>query len=405
MESSEQSHSVSSGIVPDPQDLERDVQLTSTGLPSTLDEGTRKSTPLPESTTKNTPHPEGSLKDKDSGGNIPPADMEPIHTSVADPSGTAAKYQTFADIQAYLLSNDELDKENDKEEVLTAGDDMDEDTQATDEVRTSSPTQDQPEPSHVQESASNSSNHDLKRFDNKFPLTKRQLIKYLKKVSRVLFNRIAEFQPTHDQQITSIISHPESSQVTPRIDKGKGIATELDEDPSKRLLPASTIIRPDPNEPVRDKEEKMKKATEEAKLLAMSRPEVIKVVCEEAKKLGIDPKEAISTKAELNKRRVEEYMWTMTNRIKPEPIIDVRIHPNTKPIVAFVFRNNDKRNFDIHNPFKFTDFGSTKLDELGPIIQKKKNFVIKYLMTSLSKRYERLKKIPEEHGIQSALPT
>ncbi|GKG54118.1 hypothetical protein Tco_0557641, partial [Tanacetum coccineum] len=46
-----------------------------------------------------------------------------------------------------------------------------------------------------------------------------------------------------------------------------------------------------------DKEEKMKKAVEEAKLLAMSSPEVTKVVREEAKKLEIDPKEAISTKA------------------------------------------------------------------------------------------------------------
>nr|GEZ92937.1 hypothetical protein [Tanacetum cinerariifolium] len=93
----------------------------------------------------------------------------------------------------------------------------------------------------------------------------------------------------------------------------------------------------------------------------MSRPEVIKVVREEAKKLRIDPKEAISTKhgeifkkaqdaehevlkrehskkvkrlTELNRRRSEEYMWIMTNKIKPEPITDVRIHPNTKPIVA-----------------------------------------------------------------------
>ncbi|GKA14626.1 hypothetical protein Tco_0694272 [Tanacetum coccineum] len=176
-EGSEQSHSVSSGTVPDPQDLERDIQLASTGLPSTLDEGTRKSKPLPEGTAthpkdsggnkqpldrditsttpnegtaKTTPRPEGSLGDKDSGGNIPPADMEPIHTPVADPSGTGAKYQvdetqstrlryrsltknkgktssevepdteplqlqTFADIQAYLLSEDELDKESDEE--------------------------------------------------------------------------------------------------------------------------------------------------------------------------------------------------------------------------------------------------------------------------------------------------
>nr|GEZ42030.1 copia protein [Tanacetum cinerariifolium] len=172
-----------------------------------------------------------------------------------------------------------------------------------------------------------------------------------------------------------------------------------------------------------DKEDKMKKAVEETKLLVMSRPEVIKVIREEAKKLGINLKEAISTKAgetfkkaqdaehevlkrehskkdkrliELNRRRAKEYMWTMTNIIKPEPITNVRIHPNTKPIIAFVFRNNDKRNFNVHNPFKLTDFGITKFDELGPIIQKKKNFVVKDLMISLIKRYERLKKILEE---------
>ncbi|GJY49856.1 hypothetical protein Tco_0439812 [Tanacetum coccineum] len=238
-----------------------------------------------------------------------------------------------------------------------------------------------------------------------------------------------EVQPTHDQPITSVISHPESSHATPRIDKGKGIATESDEDPLKRLVHASTIIRPDPDKP--DKEEKIKKAAEEAKLLAMSSPEVIKAVQEETEKIGLDPRKIASAKAgeklkkaqdaehevlkrehskkvkrltELNRRRAEEYMWTMTNRIKPEPITDVRIHPNTKPIVASVFRNNDKRNFDVHQPFKFSEFGITELDELGPIIQKKKNSVVKHLMTSLSKRYERLKKIPKELGIQSALP-
>ncbi|GJY87630.1 hypothetical protein Tco_0502258 [Tanacetum coccineum] len=182
-----------------------------------------------------------------------------------------------------------------------------------------------------------------------------------------------EVQPTHDQPITSIISHPESSHATPRIDKGKGIATESDEDPSKRLVPASTIICPDPDEPVRvefmingktvylteqeiqeywDKEEKMKKAVEEAKLLAMSRPEVIKLVQEEAEKIGLDPKKIASAKA--------------GEKIKPEPITDVRIYPNTKPIVASVFRNSDKRNFDVHQPFRFSDFGITELDELVP---------------------------------------
>nr|GEY05231.1 hypothetical protein [Tanacetum cinerariifolium] len=44
-----------------------------------------------EGMTKTTPCPEGLLRDKDSCGNIPPANMEPIHIPVVDPSGTGAK--------------------------------------------------------------------------------------------------------------------------------------------------------------------------------------------------------------------------------------------------------------------------------------------------------------------------
>ncbi|GJS49708.1 hypothetical protein Tco_0599829 [Tanacetum coccineum] len=62
----EQSHSVSSSNVPDPQDPERNIQLRGTGLPSTsLDEGTRKSQPLSKGTTTDP---------KDSGGNKQPTD-------------------------------------------------------------------------------------------------------------------------------------------------------------------------------------------------------------------------------------------------------------------------------------------------------------------------------------------
>ncbi|GJY29695.1 hypothetical protein Tco_0405462 [Tanacetum coccineum] len=467
----------------------------------------------------------------------------------------------YADIQAFLLSDDELDKESDEEEVLAVRDDMDEDPQDA-KVRTPSPDLTQPEPCHVQESASDSSSPDLKKFNNTLPLTERQLIKYLRKMSRVLFNRITEkqseqhkeaavsyadlkasidqhydeniphrdqtdklveasmssldristtisdlykgldvitqllkdinnavkddpatnqklneatetfarissniteafkgkpsstpsgsvtptlalthiptnvegenathtateepsshtegeakdttmaipissihpteVQPTHDQPITSVISHPESSHVTPRIDKGKGIATESNEDPSKRLVPASTIIRLDLDEP---------KATEEAKLLAMSRPEVIKVVQEEVDKIGLDPKKLQVPKQARSSKRLRMLSMKSSREStlkRPEPITDVRIHPNIKPIIVSVFRNNDKRNFDVHQPFKFSDFGIIELDELGLIIQKKKNFVVKDLMTSLRKRYERLKKIPKELRIQSALPS
>ncbi|GJV95492.1 hypothetical protein Tco_1547069 [Tanacetum coccineum] len=188
----------------------------------------------------------------------------------------------------------------------------------------------------------------------------------------------------------------------------------------KKLVKTSSKVRPDPDEPVRvpyeihgklyhltnhkiqehlDKEEKMKKAAEKAKLLVMSKPELIKVVHKEALKDGIDPKILKSAKGgqefkkiqdveykvlnrehsqkikkamELRKKRLDQYMWTTTSRLNLEPTNDVKIHPNTKPAVITVYRGTDK------GTLKFT--------------------------TLLSLRYERLKKIPEEPGIQSALP-
>ncbi|GKG44619.1 hypothetical protein Tco_0486057, partial [Tanacetum coccineum] len=44
-------------------------------------------------------------------------------------------------------------------------------------------------------------------------------------------------------------------------------------------------------------EEQIKKAEEEARLLAMTKPEVIKVVQEEDEKIGIDPKAIKGAKA------------------------------------------------------------------------------------------------------------
>ncbi|GKA34676.1 hypothetical protein Tco_0721105 [Tanacetum coccineum] len=76
----------------------------------------------------------------------------------------------------------------------------------------------------------------------------------------------------------------------------------------------------------------------------------------------------------------------------------------TKPVAITIYRNNDKRNFDVHKPFKFGDFGVTEWDELGAIIPKKKNKVVQEMMTSLSKKYERLKEIPGELGINPSLP-
>ncbi|GJR20014.1 hypothetical protein Tco_0968541 [Tanacetum coccineum] len=106
----------------------------------------------------------------------------------------------------------------------------------------------------------------------------------------------------------------------------------------------------------------------------------------------------------LRKHKFENYMWTISSRLKPETITDIKIHPKTKPFVITVFRGTDGRNFDVHKPFAFGEFGIYELDELREIIPKKKNAVVQDLMNSLSRRYERIRKIPEELGIKSALP-
>ncbi|GJY79443.1 hypothetical protein Tco_0485244 [Tanacetum coccineum] len=49
------------------------------------------STTSDEGTAKTTLRPKGSIGDKDLGGNKPPADMEPIHPTVTDLSGTGVK--------------------------------------------------------------------------------------------------------------------------------------------------------------------------------------------------------------------------------------------------------------------------------------------------------------------------
>ncbi|GJR80895.1 hypothetical protein Tco_0151680 [Tanacetum coccineum] len=179
-EGSKQSHSLSSGNVPDPQDPERNIQFAGTRLPSTsLDEGIHKSQPLPK-------RPRG---DKDSEGLKPPDDMEPLTNHVADPLGTGAKYQ-----------------ESDNEEVFVAEEEMDEDISPTyEEFQSPPPNKEQPKPSHVQESDSDSPNPELKKYDNILPLTERHLVNYLRKVSRVLLTGYYEENVDHRDQTNKLV--------------------------------------------------------------------------------------------------------------------------------------------------------------------------------------------------------
>nr|GEX74251.1 retrovirus-related Pol polyprotein from transposon TNT 1-94 [Tanacetum cinerariifolium] len=157
-----------------------------------------------------------------------------------------------------------------------------------------------------------------------------------------------------------------------------------------------TIIHLKPSVPQRegkeiqeywDKEEEIKKAKEEARLNAISKTE------------------AITTKSgELFKKAQDAKHETVSSRLKPEPITDIKIHPKSKPVVITIFRGIDGRNFNVHKPFLFRAFRISELNELREIIPNGKNGVVKDLMNSLSRRYERLRQIPGELRIQSALP-
>nr|GEU97128.1 hypothetical protein [Tanacetum cinerariifolium] len=135
-------------------------------------------------------------------------------------------------------------------------------------------------------------------------------------------------------------------------DKGKGITTELDKDLLRRLVHASTIVHPDLdalipytiNEEVyhltskqlqeqMDMEELIKKAEEDARLLAISKSKVIKVAQEEAKKIRLDPRKIISAKVgEMFKKAqdAEQQVLKREHTKKPETITDIKIHPKTK---------------------------------------------------------------------------
>ncbi|GJX63411.1 VIER F-box protein 2 [Tanacetum coccineum] len=128
-----------------------------------------------------------------------------------------------------------------------------------------------------------------------------------------------------------------------------------------------------------DKEEKIEQAAKEAKL---------RNTLKKIKKVG-----------EIRKKRIDNYTWATSSRLKPETITDIHIDPNIKPVVVTIFRGNDQRNFDVFNPFRFGDYGVTELDELGLIIQKNKNKVVGDLMTSLGNRRRKTQELEPQTRI------
>nr|GEX47618.1 hypothetical protein [Tanacetum cinerariifolium] len=167
-------------------------------------------------------------------------------------------------------------------------------------------------------------------------------------------------QPTENttSEVPPIIS---TSHPKPLVNQRKGKDIFIEEQPKvqTKLIKASMVVREDPDEPIRvpymingklynftndeinanlEKEDQIKRDAEVAKSLQMTKTKVIKIVKEEAEKMGINPKKVINAKAgkkfkkaqdakmkvhkrqhtekvkrltELNKKRAEQYMWTM----------------------------------------------------------------------------------------------
>ncbi|GJX30123.1 hypothetical protein Tco_0238202 [Tanacetum coccineum] len=185
--------------------------------------------------------------------------------------------------------------------------------------------------------------------------------------------------------------------ITPKADKGKGIARETNTSPPK-LVRDSRQVCQDPDahvlinymivgkmvqitgdelQAIMDKKKQMKHA---AKNVELSKPKIIKVVEEVANEAGV--------KFSGGKDFVKHQ----------------DAHLKLRPVAIIAYKDNDIRNFEYHKEFKFGDFGPSEWDELGVIIPTKKNQCMGELMNSLSKKYERLKKIAKSFRINKSLP-
>nr|GEU39223.1 hypothetical protein [Tanacetum cinerariifolium] len=192
----------------------------------------------------------------------------------------------------------------------------------------------------------------------------------------------------HDLFQYCVVATLTHSELTGSTREGKGIATDDQSKDQRKLVNASSIVRPDPDEPIRvefminwkifyltkqeiqeywDKEEEIKKAEEKARLNAISKTEDAK-----HEVLKRQHTEKVRKSLELRKHKYDSYMWTVNSRLKPKPITDIKIHQKAKPVVITVYRGTASRNFVVHKPFLFESFGISELDELGKSFQKRK---------------------------------
>nr|GEY49417.1 hypothetical protein [Tanacetum cinerariifolium] len=223
----------------------------------------------------------------------------------------------------------------------------------------------------------------------------------------------------------------ETLPVAPKSNREKDIAIDDIELP-KKLVKALTVVRPDHDEPVRvlygihgkfyhltndeiqehlDKEEKIRKAVKEATLLEMCKPELIKIVQEEATKARVEPKIIASAKGGQEFKKIQDVEMKVLSREHAQKILTSPSLTSASELIKIIQEEATKARVEpkiIASAKGGQEFKKIQDVEMKVLsrehAQKKKNKIVSELMISLGKRYERLKKIPEELGIQSALP-
>ncbi|GKC58715.1 hypothetical protein Tco_1086313, partial [Tanacetum coccineum] len=337
------------------------------------------------------------------------------------------------DVQAFLLSEDELAQESDDEEVFAAGEDMDEDTQADKEVQSPPANIDKPEPSpqETQESLfQNSKNmttschlltgqvsQEAMNSLDKNSIARGDLLNALNGVTETLKaiqDVVKEDHATTLSQDKHLADWVKSStslawNLGPRLtaieNSQAAIRTKvssLRKDTSDiksmmikiyqafkmKLVPTSRVVQEDPDEPVRvpymingkmhyltndeitthlEKEELIKKAAEQARLLAITKPEVVKVVGEEAEKIGINPERITSAK------EGEKFKKARDAELKIENLrnsLDVNIHSPHQAVVVNGFRSTKQNDtFEVHTLFSFGAFAWNSVSSSYPILE------------------------------------
>nr|GEU78124.1 hypothetical protein [Tanacetum cinerariifolium] len=374
-------------------------------------------------------------------------DLEPLTNLVTDPSGTDAKYQadqtqsaklryqSLTKNKTLLLSDDEMIQESDNEEVFIVGEDMDEDIPPTDEEAQDDPALNMKfiEATKAYTKNSTSLHYLLTLIKNFYFQGLKYSVDSLQATMISQDKHLAAWAKSSTSMAWNLgprLTAIGSSQAEIRLE-----ISSLEEDTSdiKSMMieiynafkdqpfsaptgsvPATLAITAAPDDTKKAESDKAKEESTRAVLIStvrlITRPNPEVALIESLSRPPLtDP---------ILEILVPQQTTSVTQRDETGIATDEQLKSNTKKLVpasktktkvikviqegAEKIRLNHKTIVSAQagsSPFKFTDFGVTGLDELGPIIQKKKNTIVKDLMISLEKRKRKHMKLEPKNKV------